>query len=161
MSQQPRGEKEAKASSIENDKNIQTLRYFQTQWTLKPRSHSLLNCPLLSLAKTGHVQNDEPGGSSSSSVQKSEGSTPSYSTSSVNSNDYHRIEIFSALRSETRRAFHLIKCSQENQLTNFRQGQNITAQRVKPPALVKNLQRTRCCSKCFRDQRHQHHLGAC
>ena len=85
---------------------------------------------------------------------------PSYSTSSGNSNDYHRIERFSALRSETKRAFHLIKCSQENQLTDFRQGQNITAQRVKPPALVKNLQRTRCCSQCFKDQRHQHHLGA-
>lgn len=38
MSQKPRGDKGVKASCAESDKNIQLLRYFQTQWTLKPRS---------------------------------------------------------------------------------------------------------------------------
>lgn len=73
MSQKPRGEKGVKAGCAESDKNIQLLRYFQTQWALKPRSHSFLICPLLSLAKTCHIQNE---GGSSSLEQKSEESTP-------------------------------------------------------------------------------------
>lgn len=43
-------------------------------WTLKLRAHAFLSCFLLSLAKRGHIQNDDPGGSSSSLVQKAEGS---------------------------------------------------------------------------------------
>lgn len=73
MSQKPRGEKGVKASYAESDKNIPLLRYFQTQWTLKPRSLSFLICLLLSLAKTCHIRNE---GSSSSLEQKSEESMP-------------------------------------------------------------------------------------
>ena len=72
MSQKPRGDKGVKASCAESDKNIQLLRYFQTQWTLK-QGLSFLICSLLSLAKTCHIQNE---GSSSSLEQKSEESMP-------------------------------------------------------------------------------------